>query len=43
MEKKLLIGITGGIGSGKTVVSKMLARRGFKVFLCGYYREESYI
>ncbi len=32
MKKKLLIGITGGIGSGKTVVCKMLARRGFKVF-----------
>ena len=32
MKKKLLVGITGGIGSGKTVVSKMLARRGFKIF-----------
>ena len=32
MKKKLLIGITGGIGSGKTIVCRMLARRGFKVF-----------
>ncbi len=31
-KKKLLIGITGGIGSGKTEVCKMLAKRGFKVF-----------
>lgn len=32
MRKKLLVGITGGIGSGKTVVCRMLARRGFKIF-----------
>lgn len=31
-KKKLVIGITGGIGSGKTEVCKMLAKRGFKVF-----------
>ncbi len=29
---KILIGVTGGIGSGKTEVCKMLARRGFKVY-----------
>ena len=31
-KRKLLVGITGGIGSGKTVICKMLARRGFKVY-----------
>ncbi len=31
-KSKLLVGITGGIGSGKTVVCKMLAKRGFKVY-----------
>ncbi|MBS1517356.1 MAG: dephospho-CoA kinase [Bacteroidetes bacterium] len=30
-KKKLLIGVTGGIGSGKTEVCKTLAKRGFKV------------
>jgi len=30
-NKKLLIGVTGGIGSGKTEVCKLLSRRGFKV------------
>lgn len=29
---KLVVGITGGIGSGKTVICKMLAKRGFKVY-----------
>lgn len=29
---QLVIGITGGIGSGKTVLCKMLAKRGFKVY-----------
>lgn len=29
---KLVIGITGGIGSGKTLVCKLLAKRGFKVY-----------
>lgn len=32
MRKKIVVGITGGIGSGKTEVCKMLARRGFKVY-----------
>ncbi len=30
-KKKLLIGVTGGIGSGKTEVCKLLSKRGFKV------------
>ena len=43
MKKKLLIGITGGIGSGKTVVSKMLARRGFKVFYADTIAKSLYL
>ncbi|MBK8984296.1 MAG: dephospho-CoA kinase [Ignavibacteria bacterium] len=31
IKKKLLIGVTGGIGSGKTEVCKLLSKRGFKV------------
>ena len=31
-RRKLVIGITGGIGSGKTIVCRMLAKRGFKVY-----------
>lgn len=31
-KSKLLVGITGGIGSGKTVVCSKLAKKGFKVF-----------
>jgi dephospho-CoA kinase len=31
-KSKLLVGITGGIGSGKTVVCNKLAKKGFKVF-----------
>lgn len=30
-KKNLIIGVTGGIGTGKTEVCKMLAKRGFKV------------
>lgn len=29
---KLLVGITGGIGSGKTLICKMLSKKGFKVY-----------
>jgi dephospho-CoA kinase len=43
MKKKLLIGITGGIGSGKTIVCKMLARRGFKVFYADTIAKGLYI
>jgi dephospho-CoA kinase len=31
-KDKLIVGITGGIGSGKTEVCKILSRRGFKIF-----------
>ena len=31
-KSKLIIGITGGIGSGKTFVCNRLAKKGFKVF-----------
>ena len=31
-----LIGITGGIGSGKSVVSRVLRTRGFMVYDCDY-------
>ena len=31
-KTKLLVGITGGIGSGKTFVCNKLAKKGFKVF-----------
>lgn len=31
-KHKLIVGITGGIGSGKTLVSKMLSKRGFKIY-----------
>ncbi|MDQ3020283.1 MAG: dephospho-CoA kinase [Bacteroidota bacterium] len=40
---KLLIGITGGVGSGKTVVSKMLARRGFKVYYSDLVAKNLYL
>ncbi|HMS64296.1 MAG TPA: dephospho-CoA kinase [Ignavibacteria bacterium] len=40
---KLIIGITGGIGSGKTLVSKMLARRGFKVYYADKTAKDLYL
>jgi dephospho-CoA kinase len=40
---KLLIGITGGIGSGKTVVCKLLARRGFKVYYSDLIAKKLYL
>ncbi len=40
---KLLVGITGGIGSGKTEVCKMLARRGFKVFYSDLVAKNLYL
>lgn len=42
-KKKILIGITGGIGSGKTQVCKMLARRGFKVFYADSIAKKLYL
>ena len=40
---KLIIGITGGIGSGKPLVSKMLARRGFKVYYADKTAKDLYL
>lgn len=42
-KRKLLVGITGGIGAGKTEVCKMLARRGFKVFYSDLIAKELYL
>ena len=42
-RKKLVIGITGGIGSGKTEVCKMLAKRGFKVFYSDLVAKKMYL
>ena len=42
-KKKLVVGITGGIGSGKTEVCKMLARRGFKVFYSDLVAKNLYL
>lgn len=40
---KLIVGITGGIGSGKTLVSKMLAKRGFKVYYADKIAKDLYL
>ncbi|MEO6694875.1 MAG: dephospho-CoA kinase [Ignavibacteria bacterium] len=40
---KLVIGITGGIGSGKTLVCKMLAKRGFKVYYADMIAKNLYL
>ncbi len=42
-KKKLVIGITGGIGSGKTEVCKLLAKRGFKVFYSDLVAKNLYL
>ena len=42
MKDRVLVAITGGIGSGKTCVSKIIEKYGFKVFSCDeIYREIS--
>lgn len=38
--QNLTIGITGGIGSGKSVVSRVLRCNGFKVYDCDYQAKE---
>jgi dephospho-CoA kinase len=43
IKGKLLVGITGGIGSGKSEVSKMLARRGFKIYNADQIAKNLYI
>ena len=42
-KKKRVIGITGGIGSGKTEVCKLLAKRGFKVFYSDLVAKNLYL
>ncbi|MEO8664832.1 MAG: dephospho-CoA kinase [Ignavibacteria bacterium] len=42
-RKKLVVGVTGGIGSGKTEVCKMLAKRGFKVFYADLTAKNLYL
>lgn len=42
MKDRVLVAITGGIGSGKTTVSKIIKENGFKVFSCDeIYKEIS--
>lgn len=42
-KRKLIVGITGGIGSGKTLVSKILAKRGFKVYYADKIAKDLYL
>ena len=35
-KDKIVVGVTGGIGSGKTLVCRMLSEKGFKVFYVGF-------
>ncbi|MBK7446617.1 MAG: dephospho-CoA kinase [Ignavibacteria bacterium] len=41
-KRKLIIGLTGGVGSGKTLVAKLLARKGFKVFYADLVAKKLY-
>jgi len=41
-KDKILVGITGGIGSGKSEVCRMLAKSGFKVIFADYMAKELY-
>lgn len=43
VKGKLLVGITGGIGSGKTEACRMLAEEGFKVFYADPIAKELYV
>lgn len=42
LKNKLIIGITGGMGSGKTEVCRKLAEQGFKVFYTDLIAKELY-
>jgi dephospho-CoA kinase len=42
-KKQILIGVTGGIGSGKTYVSNRLAKKGFKVFYADLIAKQLYL
>ncbi|MCI0473139.1 MAG: dephospho-CoA kinase, partial [Ignavibacteria bacterium] len=41
-KDKILVGITGGIGSGKSEVCRMLAKSGFKVIFADFMAKELY-
>lgn len=41
-DRRKVIGITGGIGSGKSVVSRILRLRGYEVFDCDYEAKRLY-
>lgn len=43
IKNKLLIGITGGIGSGKTIAAKLLEEKGYKVIYSDPVAKELYI
>ncbi|MFC2092837.1 dephospho-CoA kinase [Bacteroidota bacterium] len=43
LKNKLLIGVTGGIGSGKSEVCRKLKKKGFKVFYADPIAKELYI
>ncbi|HRE41120.1 MAG TPA: dephospho-CoA kinase [Ignavibacteria bacterium] len=42
LKNKLLIGITGGIGSGKTEVCRLLSKEGFKIFYTDLIAKDLY-
>ncbi|HWQ82044.1 MAG TPA: dephospho-CoA kinase [Ignavibacteria bacterium] len=42
IENKILVGITGGIGSGKSEVCRMLSKKGYKVIFADLMAKELY-
>ena len=42
-KDKIVVGITGGIGSGKSAVCRMLAEKGFRVFYADAIAKELYL